>query len=852
MADGLDGLRRRMRRQIAPLARRIGVGGRYRGNIDAFINGEMIGWAARAADGAGRLTVGLFTLDGLLATASASIQRNDVRDAGIGDGACGFVFRLDETMLTAARQAGGTLIVRVMDGGGGHEIGRWQIPGSAPRDAAGRGGSRLAVSAANEPHAAQCRGLLYYDLVTWRRLLSELDQAGGEPAPPPLERHARLFEPAADWPAAQEGRQLEPMAAYLEYTKFRTRKERDFDTEASREDRDHFLDWYVGSYGVIRNGLRPPLPREAVAHLNELLVMGGQKVPLTRLMWWRLLRRPQEEIAGALADLADPARVTRVLYWWAWEEARKLFVEDFAVTDRHAEMLAAVPVSRKDDVWPFSPFLDHYHAANPQLHFLSPASPGDRRVVTLTLMLAAATRPDVLRYLPRRSVERALEPQPGGSELERFFRAVALSDEPLPRERYAAALRMQGFDLERRRFLFATPDGHRLLAAAMPRPAGEPVDVQIIGPFEKASGLGQATRLSAAALDRTGLSVNRVNFGLDNPAPEGFSTASAASTRYRPARINLIHLNAESVPLVFAYEPDVFSGAYNIGYFFWELDSPALCHYLAFDLLDEIWVSSDYGVSIYRPEAKGRPVVNVGMAYEDPPAIDRAAARALLNRRLGLKGDEFVVLTTFDSYSFVQRKNPLGVIEAFRRAFGDRPQARLLIKTQNRTNVFDPVQERIWNRVDAALAADPRILLLNETLDYRALIELKAACDAYVSLHRSEGWGFGMIEAMALGVPVVCTGYSGNLEFCSEETAWLVNSREIMLAPDDYIFVRRGQKWADPDLDHAARQLRTLHDDPALRAARAAAAQRRVRQDFSLDAIARRYGARLRELLKEH
>ena len=126
--------------------------------------------------------------------------------------------------------------------------------------------------------------------------------------------------------------------------------------------------------------------------------------------------------------------------------------------------------------------------------------------------------------------------------------------------------------------------------------------MQLIGPLAKTSGLGQATRLSAEVLRATGLDVRGVDFDLDNPAPEGFSSDTMIEP-YGPARINILHLNAESTPLAYAYQPDVFSGAYNIGYFFWELDRPALCHYLGMELLDEIWVSTEYGVSIYRPDA---------------------------------------------------------------------------------------------------------------------------------------------------------------------------------------------------------------------------------------------------------
>jgi len=179
------------------------------------------------------------------------------------------------------------------------------------------------------------------------------------------------------------------------------------------------------------------------------------------------------------------------------------------------------------------------------------------------------------------------------------------------------------------------------------------------------------------------------------------------------------------------------------------------------------------------------------------------------------------------------------------------PQARLVLKTQNRDSVFDTVQVNIWDQVDTIIATDPRIVVMNETLSYRDLLRLKAGSDVYISLHKSEGWGFGMIEAMNLGVPVVCTAYSGSMDFCTPETTWLVDYEEMLLRQEDYIFVRRGSKWAEPSVESAAKQLRAAYDDPAERAARAKAAQDHIRSSFSTEAIAERYGRRLREILKD-
>ena len=294
----------------------------------------------------------------------------------------------------------------------------------------------------------------------------------------------------------------------------------------------------------------------------------------------------------------------------------------------------------------------------------------------------------------------------------------------------------------------------------------------------------------------------------------------------------------------------MFTGAYNIGYFFWELDKPAYCHYLGMELLDEIWVSTDYGLQIYQADARGKPVVNVGMCYEDTIGITRADARAFVNSRFRLDDSHYVCLVAFDSFSFVQRKNPVAVLQAFQQAFRDVPQARLVVKTQNRDSVFDPVQVHLWDRVEAITAKDHRIMVMNETLGYNDLLRLKAGSDCYVSLHKSEGWGFGMIEAMNLGVPVICTAYSGNMDFCSPDTVWLVEYDEAQLRPGDYIFVRKGSVWAEPRVADAARQLRAAFDDPAARAAKAEAAHADIRARFSVQAITRRYGDRVRTILK--
>ncbi|MEM7318133.1 MAG: glycosyltransferase [Pseudomonadota bacterium] len=827
---GIDALNRRRRQ------------GPFLGYVDGPSDeGAIRGWVVNRTTRKGNQTVGLFAGETLLETGPANIVREDVRAATAADPDCGFQFVLTESLFERIAGTDGVLTVRTM-GAAEHVIGtvRLKIDHNNP--------------VLGQDAMARCAHVLGDDLDALDALLADLPDGDDTFRPAPLKRHGAMFTTERVIPEIPQSGQ----PAYLDYVRYRYRLDEQHQVEPGLESAERYLYWYLTAYRS-QERRRIPLARATIEHLNEPMVMAGQTYSLSRAIWWRMSGRPD---LLARFNFNDRDHYLDALFWWAHQDVTHLYFEDVLVPDRYADLLRGVHPSRRLDAWPLSYFTERFFNDSPQLHFLLPGTAEGRKLLLLVMLVRAARRPDLLRYIPRTAIKRLVEPgADGSSDLDRFVAALRTSRSdpadgastalPLSRDRYAAALRLKFFDLDSFTFLTLSPAGDRFEAAALPRPnAGEEVDVQLVGPLAKASGLGQATRLSADILRTTGLTVRGVDFDLDNPAPEGFSTETKIEP-YGPAKINLIHLNAESTPLTFAYQPDAFSECYNIGYFFWELDKPAYCHYLGMEMLDEIWVSTEYGVEIYAPDAKGKPVVNVGMCFEEMPDIEREDARAFVERRFRFNASHHVCLVAFDSFSFVQRKNPVAVLHAFQKAFDGVPQARLVVKTQNRDSVFDPVQVQLWDRVEAIIASDPRIVVMNETLSYRDLLRLKAGSDCYVSLHKSEGWGFGMIEAMALEVPVVATAYSGNMDFCTEDTTWLVDYEISNLKPGDYIFVRPGSQWAEPSIDHAAAQLRAAFDDPDTRRTKASTALAHIRANFSREAIAERYGNRLREILRE-
>jgi glycosyltransferase involved in cell wall biosynthesis len=202
-----------------------------------------------------------------------------------------------------------------------------------------------------------------------------------------------------------------------------------------------------------------------------------------------------------------------------------------------------------------------------------------------------------------------------------------------------------------------------------------------------------------------------------------------------------------------------------------------------------------------------------------------------------------VFLFAFDYLSTVERKNPWGLVDAFEAAFAPGEGPLLVIKSINAERRPDQA-ERLRLRVHGS----SDVLLLENYLDAEDRDALVALCDCYVSLHRSEGLGLTMAEAMGLGKPVIATGYSGNLQFMTEANSFLVpwTPTSIPTGCEPY---PAGGTWAEPDLEVAARLMRTVLEDGELAAARGRQGAEDIRTLHSAEVVGRQVSARLAELV---
>ena len=301
--------------------------------------------------------------------------------------------------------------------------------------------------------------------------------------------------------------------------------------------------------------------------------------------------------------------------------------------------------------------------------------------------------------------------------------------------------------------------------------------------------------------------------------------------------VNLFCINADQMPVAREHLGDaVFAGRYNIGVWFWELEKFPEQWRGVTELVDEIWVTSPFvRDAIAASTPKPVHIVPVALRVDLPRSYSRG--------EFGLEDGAFLCLVSFDFNSFMTRKNAEGAIAAFGRAFADgRRDVRLLIKTINGERHPEDLR-----KLTAAAARDDRIEVRDGFLDRTGMWALQACSDCYLSLHRSEGLGLGMAECMLLGKPVVATAYSGNLAFMDADNSCLVGYSLVPVEEGEYP-AWQGQRWAEPDIDEAARHLRRLADDPTHARQIGQRAQASVRERLSDSASLTAITARLADI----
>jgi glycosyltransferase involved in cell wall biosynthesis len=370
----------------------------------------------------------------------------------------------------------------------------------------------------------------------------------------------------------------------------------------------------------------------------------------------------------------------------------------------------------------------------------------------------------------------------------------------------------------------------RLDAASPPRRAE---GATAIGYLRTESGMGELARATVRALRAVDYPVSTLTLE-EAPQRQADLTFRQEEPRRLPATI--LHVNA---PETWRFEDllaPLRQGGPVVGYWAWELDRLPDDWSRAFRLFDEVWTCSRFAAAAVAADAP----VPVQAVW---PSLTDVAPSGFGLADLGLDPSRFTFLFLYDFLSESERKNPLGLIEAFRRAFPRDGPARLLLKTTG--GALRPAElARMQEAAEAAGA-----VVLDQVLDRRDVLGLVASCHAYASLHRAEGFGFTLAEAMALGKPVVATLYSGNADFMGPWNSYAVPFRVVEIEEDRGPYTR-GMRWADPDLDAAAAALRAVHDDPDGAAAVAARGRADVLRQLSPAACGARIAARLRRLLE--
>ncbi|MCQ9154138.1 glycosyltransferase [Acidomonas methanolica] len=344
--------------------------------------------------------------------------------------------------------------------------------------------------------------------------------------------------------------------------------------------------------------------------------------------------------------------------------------------------------------------------------------------------------------------------------------------------------------------------------------------VLVAGEMDSANGLGEAARLLHQAAATLGKARGTLRLGLPG-------LVARDRPPHAPGAALLAAVNAPWLPAALLGAPrDLLAGRRVIGFWAWELSVAPPSWRDGAKFVHEIWASSAFAAAAFEPLAPGRVrSVPLPLAALDMPVEGERAD-------FDLPDGVFTVTVIFNLASSMERKNPLGAIAAFRAAFGA-SRDHLLVMKLTGAEAYGQDLARI-----AEAAAGANVRLITGTWTEPRLRGLIRASDVVLSLHRSEGFGLVPATALLLGRPVVATGWSGNLDFMTDESSALVPYRLVPARDPRGTYDLPGARWAEPDVEAAADWLRRLADDAERRARLGHAGQAHARATLGLEPFA--------------
>lgn len=364
--------------------------------------------------------------------------------------------------------------------------------------------------------------------------------------------------------------------------------------------------------------------------------------------------------------------------------------------------------------------------------------------------------------------------------------------------------------------------------------------INFVAPIKGQFGLGQGSRLIYKSVEKSKYKSALINTYLNMEDKSNDMEYHNKIQQDFPYNINIISVQPHTMFEIALSEVNVnnLKGRYNIAYWLYELENIPEKWLTSFKYVNEIWTPSDFVTNAFK---KVSPVP----VYTIPYGISVKNNYNKTKSDFGIVDGKFTFLILYDASSLSSRKNPQAAINAFVNAFRNNDDVCLVLKVSSANK--DQIDE-----INKNLQSIKHYTIINDVLSKDDVYNLISLCDVYVSLHRSEGFGLVMAEAMALGTVCIATNYSGNLQFMNKDNSCLIDYKLIDVDGSNSLIYKEGEKWADADVLEASKYMKKLYSDKDFYNKLKSNALEYVKKNMTFENTTKMIENRINKILKEN